>query len=483
MNNIDAQNQEYSNNLPLWTKVRDCISGSAQVKSKTTTYLPQPAPSDNNPTRYQNYILRANFFNATARTLEGLMGAVWRKPAQIELPTQLEYMNVDSDGSGCSLEQSSKQTLSDVIQVGRAGLLTDFPKSAEGRAVTVAEEEALNLRASIVHYSAENIINWNTVKIGAETVLQYVVLTETHSRSLNNNMLELENYTLYRVLALDENGNYYQEEFEQPDSNSGSSNTFSMIGERVYPRYADGSLITRIPFVFVGSRDLKPSVDKAPLLDLAEINLAHYRNSADYEEMVYMSGQPTLIVTGLTENWIQQVWKGETLKVGARSSIQLPQGADAKFAQITPSQIGMEAMMQKQEQMIAIGARFVAVNPAGVEAAETVRLRQSGEASILSNITDNVEEGYKVSLVYAALFMGANPEDIVFKLNKDFFAEVMTPDQARALSEMWQKGVYSLSDLRGLFRKGELIREDKTDEEIDREILEENTVFSPLPVE
>lgn len=483
MNNIDVKKQEYSDNLPLWTKVRDCIAGSTQVKSKTTAYLPEPAPSDKNAVRYNNYLLRANFFNATARTLEGLIGAVWRKPAQIELPSQLEYMFVDIDGSGCSIEQSAKTALSDVIQIGRVGLLTDFPKTFEGRAATVAEEEALNLRASIIQYSAENIINWNTTKIGAETVLQYVVLTESHSRPKNNNMLELENYTLYRLLALDENGNYYQEEYEQiqSDTTGPAQITFSMTSERVYPRYADGSLLTRIPFVFIGSKDLKPTVDKAPLLDLAEINLAHYRNSADYEEMVYMAGQPTLIITGLTDSWISQQWKGATLTVGSRSSIQLPVGGDAKFAQITPTQIGMEAMMQKQQQMIAIGARFVTINPSGVEAAETVKLRQSGEVSILSTIVDNVEEGYIIALGYAARFMGGDVASIIFKLNKDFFAETLTPDEARALSEMWQKGVYSLSVLRTLFRQGELIREDMTDEEIDREIEEENTLFSGLP--
>lgn len=481
MNGIDAQAQEYIDNLPLWEKVRDCVAGSANVKKRTETYLPQPSPSDKNPVRYSAYLLRANFFNATARTLEGLIGAVWRKPGELKLPSKLKYMEKDADGSGCSIEQCAKQTLSDVIQIGRAGLLVDFPLVDGEIPVTVLDEESLNLRASIIQYKAENIINWREIRSGAETILQFVVLKESQQQQKSDSIFETESVTVYRVLALDEQGNYYQEEYiASIAGESGKSAGLKQKTERSYPKFADGSSIKRIPFIFIGSKDLKPTVDKSPLLDIAEINLSHYRNSADFEEMTFMIGQPTLVITGLTPNWIDQQWKNQPVKVGARSSIELPQGANAVFAQISESQIGKVAMDQKEQQMIAIGARLIWANPAGVEAAETIALRHSGEAGILANITDNVEEGYRSALMISALFMGANPEEVVFELNKDFFAKQMTPDEARAWSEMWQKGVFSLSDLRLLLRKGELISEEKTDEQIDEEINSENTNFPSI---
>lgn len=472
MNNVDIQSTEYQKDINSWEKVRDCVEGSKAVKAKTTIYLPQPSPSDNNAKRYESYLLRANFVNVTARTLNGLAGAVLRKPPKIDLPPQLEYMEVDSDGSGCSIFQSSKETLSDVIQVGRAGLLVDFPAIEGDTPVTLQEEQSLNLRASILKYKAESIINWKEVKVGAETILKMVVLTETEDLFDENDPFQNKTITVYRLLALDKSGNYYQEEYIQ-SSETGTKGTFVLRKERAYPRLADGSLLNRIPFIFIGSKDLKPTVDKSPLLDLADLNLSHYRNSADLEEMVFVVGQPTLIMTGLSQNWIDDK-KRKPAKVGSRSSISLPIGADAKFIQINESQLADKVMARKEEQMVAIGARVITKQTGGVEAAESLRIKASGESSILSNIAGNVSEGYTRALRISALFMGANPEDVVFELNMDFLAEKLTPDEARMLAELWQKGIFPKADLRDALRKGELLRKDREDEDLDQEVNDED---------
>ena len=40
---VATKHPDYDEVLPEWTKVRDCIKGESRIKSKTTTYLPQPA--------------------------------------------------------------------------------------------------------------------------------------------------------------------------------------------------------------------------------------------------------------------------------------------------------------------------------------------------------------------------------------------------------------------------------------------------------
>ena len=46
-----------------------------------------------------------------------------------------------------------------------------------------------------------------------------------------------------------------------------------------------------IPFQFLGSENNDTSIDDSPLYDMAEVNIGHYRNSADYEEAAYRSGE------------------------------------------------------------------------------------------------------------------------------------------------------------------------------------------------
>ena len=59
------------------------------------------------------------------------------------------------------------------------------------------------------------------------------------------------------------------------------------------------------------------------MYDLAVLNIAHYRNSADYEESCFVTGQPTVWASGLTEAWVEDVLKGE-LRLGSFGGIPLP---------------------------------------------------------------------------------------------------------------------------------------------------------------
>ena len=44
------------------------------------------------------------------------------------------------------------------------------------------------------------------------------------------------------------------------------------------------------PFTFVGAQKSDSMVDSAPLRDLAQLNLAHYRNLGDYENSAFFVG-------------------------------------------------------------------------------------------------------------------------------------------------------------------------------------------------
>ena len=66
----------------------------------------------------------------------------------------------------------------------------------------------------------------------------------------------------------------------------------------VTPLDAKGMPFNEILFQFVGAENNSPDIDFPPLYDLAELNIGHYRNSADYEETSFIAGQPTPVVSG-----------------------------------------------------------------------------------------------------------------------------------------------------------------------------------------
>lgn len=94
--------------LPLWQMVNDAAAGEHAVRDAGDLYLPRPNPTDTSPAnraRYESYLQRAVYYNATGRTLAGLTGIAFRRWPEIVLPAGLDYLKTDADGAGTTLIQ------------------------------------------------------------------------------------------------------------------------------------------------------------------------------------------------------------------------------------------------------------------------------------------------------------------------------------------------------------------------------------------
>lgn len=94
--------------LPLWQMVNDAAAGEYAVRDAGDLYLPRPNPTDKSPenrSRYEAYLQRAVYYNATGRTLSGLTGIAFRRWPEIVLPAGLDYLKADADGAGTTLIQ------------------------------------------------------------------------------------------------------------------------------------------------------------------------------------------------------------------------------------------------------------------------------------------------------------------------------------------------------------------------------------------
>ena len=113
-NDVTITHRDYDKNVSLWIKVQDVCDGQDAVKDKTTDYLCKPNPQDISHEanlRYQNYLNRAVFYNFTRRTLQSMIGAAFKKVPKLEIPTILDYVKNDIDGSSLSIYQQSQKVL------------------------------------------------------------------------------------------------------------------------------------------------------------------------------------------------------------------------------------------------------------------------------------------------------------------------------------------------------------------------------------
>jgi hypothetical protein len=139
----------------------------------------------------------------------------------------------------------------------------------------------------------------------------------------------------------------------------------------------------------------------------------------------------------------------------------------------------LEARLAAKEQyMAALGARMLAPDKKGIEAAETARIRGNGEASVLSSIAQSVSMSIEKALAVYRDWLGISG-DIKFDLNTDFLPTIMDAQTIRELVSAWQQGAIGFTDLVHNFKRGEIVEADRTIEDIQAEV----EVQDPFPAQ
>jgi len=474
VDDITYVNSALTKVLPRYQKVRDCVEQT--VKDKATVYLPEPSTEMDataRAERYAAYLLRAVFYAVTARTLLGMVGQIYARPPQIQVPALLQSMEADATGSGLSLQQLSVDTMYDVMACGRAGLYVDYP--ALDTPATVAQTQRGEVKPTFTTYIPESIINWRTKVRGSKIVLSLVVLKETIDKPGQWNSEQIVQYRELRLLQTLVDGVlrdvytvtvYQEEDVAAPVQTLGIEKSSTATTRQwksvsvATPRDARGKPFDTIPFTFVGSMNNDAAVDELPLYDLAELNIAHYRNSADYEESCFIMGQPTPWFSGLTVEWVDEVLKGKVL-LGSRSAVLLPENSQAGLLQVQANTMPLEAMKHKEAQMVALGARLVE-NRAVRRTLGEVQQSNASETSILASCANNVSAAYTWALQWACQFVGADPNDCQFSLNTDFALTNMSAEDRIQLVADLQAGVITFEEARAQLRRVGIATEDDT---------------------
>lgn len=443
---VSTKHPDLVKKLPEYELINDCIAGSTQVKFRKTKYLPIPGgellDKDDEKSyneimgRYNAYLTRAVFYNVAERTLRGMVGQIFSRKPQTDIPTDLQAILPNIDGSGVSFEQQAKAAAGRALSVGRGGLLSDFTRT--GGIVTAEQLATGAVRPTIRRYSEAEIINWAYIENGPNKRLALVVLEEPYfeRKEIFTHVLRKR----YRVLIL--NAGVYEQWMYSDDN---------VNPVKIEVKGSDGQPLTEIPFEFIGSEKNNADIDYSPLFPICDLNLAHYRNSADNEESTFIVGQPTPVLAGLTKDWVTNVLGGKVI-LGSRKAIPLPQGASADLLQPDPNTLAATGMEHKERQMVALGARLVEQNSTQRTATEASQ-EEASEKSQLATIADNTAQAYERAFVHLQKFTGTNgPVTIAF--NTEFELQKLSPEERRQLISEWVANAITTDEMRANLRRG-----------------------------
>jgi len=420
-NGVKTKHREWEYHYAKWKRVRNAIAGDLICYLRNVG-LNEP-DKEYGDARQEEYATGAICYNFTKRTLSGMVGAVMRKEPEQAIPQKLEYLLENADGSGVGLWQQAQDTLGEIDSVGRGGLLVDAPNV---QAATMAEQNAGLLNPVLAYYTAENIINWRTERVGSVNRVVMVVLREEYEYQSGQDEFSYLTGEQYRVLDVIE-GKYRQRlyKFDQKGA------LLTGQDDEVFPD-TKGMKQGVIPFTFIGATNNDHAIDDAPLLPLAELNIGHFRNSADNEESSFVVGQPTLFIAPGDQMSLQvfQEANPNGVKMGSRSGHNIGTGGNAFLVQAEANNLAKENMRQKEEQAIQIGAQLI--TPSQQITAESARLQRGADTSVMATIAGNVSSAYTQALKWAAAMVGAPEDGIEFKLNTDFFLQPMTAQDRAA---------------------------------------------------
>ena len=459
--------KDYKKNIDNWDRVDNVIAG--EVEQYLRNVGKNEPDSNYAAIRQAEYADGAVLHNFTLKTRDGMQGAIFLRAPTVELPSQLEYLLNDCDGNGLDLIQQAQSAVDQDLRKGRLGLLVDMPNTEE--VPTIAQIESGEIVPRIQLYTAQDIIDWKVVRYGSIQKLQSITLREEYDTT-NGGIGDYTPQYQYRVLGLDEDGNYYQEIWYQNDDDKNSLGIVAKGGSTtVYPKI-NGAISKEIPFYFIGADNNSYKISTQPLLPIANLNIGHFRNSADTEENSFVCSQAMLTISP-GENVSPEQW-GELnpngVVIGSRRGLYLGTGGSAAFIQAAESDKAMRLMEIKEGQAVQLGAQLI--TPTQQVTAEAARIQQGANGSILSNVSQNVTAAYRKAIAKCGEFLGVTQE-ATFALSNDFFYQSLTAqERAQWVSEI-MTGITPVDLFYARLRQTGEIPDDLKDEKIAAMIKEQ----------
>jgi len=433
---IDTPNREYNIYKEDYEDLDDFFAGERRVKDKGTRYTPCIEGHRGKPTAYQTYKEFGILYNALQRTRQGLVGAMLRKPVDIQAPKIIENILPEIMIDGGSFNDLVRETCRNVIGFGRFGILSDIDDNEQPYCAT---------------YSAPTIIDWPRQR--KRYTKQKIRLIEAIEKPKPDDESETDIITQIRQLEIDDKGKYLVTIHQK------IGDDWQTVEVRE-PKYK-GSRLDYIPFTFFGSSSNIPTPSRPPLLDLLYLCKGHWKLTVAYQYGLNFAGLPTPVICG-------DFGIDGQLPLGPGAALIASDPASNATFLMTGGQglAEMERGLDRLErQMAIVGARMLEEQRPGVEAAETVRLRSSGDSATLSDIALNVGNGLTQVVRHLGAWYGIKPTEINIGVNTDFIDTSLSPQDIQALLQAVQSGQISQETFLWNLKQGEILQPGRTIED------------------
>lgn len=443
-NPVATNHPDYAPAAKKWKRCRDACAGSDAIKSAGTAYLPALSAHKGmkGAEKYEAYKSRALWYNASRRTRIGLSGAATTRPPKIITDDSSKHL-------AGHVKELIRSIVDEQLEVGRLAIVIN----QNGQ-----EEPTAQL------WWAENIVNWRWKKRDGKNELRLLVL-EADEKTEENEFADKVTKARH-VYLLGERGMCEYEKWILTESKDWLS-----VEQRRPILAFGGRPLNHIPAIIVSAMSVNEEEIEDPLLlDLVDVNISHYQNSADLEHGRHWTALPTAVAVGFPAydrdgNPIEFAIGGENAWISEVS------GASASYLEFSGAGLSniSSGMQDKQAMMAVLGARLLEEAKSSVEASETIKTRLTGERSVLSRLTQTSSQAATWTLRELLIFKQpgyeASEDKDRIDLQNDFLRKGLSPAELSALTATLQAGGISYQTYFQQLQGAEIIPDERTIEE------------------
>lgn len=489
------EHPDYVRMSDIWKTCRDAVEGQVAIKEGATTYLPKL--NGQSDVEYSNYLNRALYYNATGRTVQSYNGMIFRKDPVVKVQgsdgedstfNKKSYFKSITN-KGKSLTDLLHDVVDEVIQVNRVGVLVDYPDETEFGSVsgmTKFDKEKLGWKPLLTKYKTESIVNWQYMYVGTTPIPVMYVLKESVYDWAGGLSIFPEKSDIYRILALEPYVEIegaplkmrykqitFKETLQKEEGKKGKP--VWAISEIIYPK-KNGEYLNYIPFYIITDQGIDFERLENPMIyDLAELNISHFRNSADWENELHMVAAKTIYFPG----WDKDIY-GDPRFGGALAG---PENCKPSVIEASNKSGLADEMQAKEERMSVLGSEAISKQGRYVASAATAKISSKAEASILTTMTVSLSSAFSEILTFALEWDEQPDLTVEVILNYDFYDENISAQELVQYMKVWQSGGLSRTAYFNLLQKKETYPDGWDEDKEFNAIREEMGYLADLPEE
>lgn len=427
---VATPNSAYQAMRADWELCHDLMGGTAAMRAAGEKWLPRE-PGESRES-YQNRLNRSVLYNGFGRTIQTLVGKLFRTPIIMDedMPTPLKKMAEDVDLTGRSLTVFTRDIFQAAIMDGLTHILIDYHQTEALE--TREQEKQYGYRPYFVHIPAQNLLSFRTEMVSGREKLVEVRIKEIiyeadgqwgEKRIEQIRILEPFSYKLYR---------YH--------------------GRRGWQIHEQGETsMAEIPLVTIYTQRTGYMQARPPLLDLAWLNVAHWQSSSDQRHILHVARVPILFGKSLNLG-------DDRLEIGPNRMIT-GEGAQADLKYVEHSGAAIEAGRQDiqdlEDRMTRLGTDLL-MRPTGSTTATARALDAVRQDTALAGMIRSLEDGLQQAFRWAGSWLGLEEESSVrISMNEDLGLPLNDTDQSRLLFDLYKDNIIRRETLlRELNRRG-----------------------------